>query len=378
MILVPLVCSVGALASGQETTASIPASQPTQGVSQGTPAGETIPWEQMSVEELLGRAGQYLRAQRLREALIVLTLVRQKDPQNLEAKVLMGEVAEAQGDMNAARKLYLEVLAAESSHFRANLNMGKAWVRARHWHQAQGYLERAALVAPTPRLSAQVQANLAVVYQGIHEREEAMKAANKAAADDPDNVEARQVLIGLHLAREDYDQAMINAERLVAAAARVAQREPSDLRALQELSEAYDIQIQVLRSYQQTLYEVGADARYTDRLLPGQQRRAAETLRKIIDVLLLRAQLVHTLSYHTILKLAEKRAEYAPDDMDALMQYGLLLRDTAQTDQAIEVFRSVLERDPANAQAQRQLEALGATAATRPAAEGAGEGQGGP
>jgi len=332
----------------------------------------------MSIGELLGRAEQLLAAGRLREVLVVLSLVRQKDSQNLEAKVLTGKVAEAQGDMNTARTLYLEVLAAESTHFWANLNMGKAWVRARHWHQAKRYLERAALVAPTSKLAAEVQANLAIVYQGTHEREQAIEAARKAVADDPDNLQARQVLVGLHLGREEYDQAKISAEQLVAAAARTAQRKPSDLVALQELSGAYAVQIQVLRSYQQTLYEMAADGRYTDRLLPGQQRRAAETLRQITDLMLLQTQLAHTLSYHRILQLAEKRVEYAPNDVDALMQYGVLLRETMHTDRAIEVLQSVLERDPTHVEARRQLEALGATPASRPAAEGTGSEQPGP
>jgi len=378
MIVVPLACLAAAPASGQEIPASAPTTQPAQEVPAGTPADEPTSWEQMSVEELLGRAKQLLAARRGREARIVLSLVRQKDPGNLEAKVVAGEIAETQGDMNAARKLYLEVLAAESSHFRANLNMGKAWIRARHWHQAKRYLERAAVVAPTTKLSAEVQANLAVVYQGTYEREEALKAAKKAVADDPDNLDARQVLVGLCLGREEYDQAIIHAKQMVAAAGRTAQREPSDLLALQELSGTYTVQIQVLRSYQQTLYEMGADQRYTDRLLPGQQRRAAETLRQIIELVLRQMELARELSYHNILPLAEKRVEYAPNDVDALMQYGLLLRNTAHNERAIEVFRSVLERDPVNAEARRQLEALGAAPASRPAAEGTGSEQPGP
>jgi len=164
----------------------------------------------------------------------------------------------------------------------------------------------------------------------------------------------------------------------VAAAARTVQRRPSDLQALQELSGTYTVQIQVLRSYQQTLYEMAADQQYTDRLLPGQQRSAAETLRQIIELVLRQTELARELSYHSILPLAEKRVEYAPNDVDALMQYGLLLRNTARTDRAIEVFQSVLTRDPTNAEAQRQLEVLGATPASRPAAEGTGSEQPGP
>jgi len=378
MIVVPLACLAVAPASGQGIPASAPTSQPAQEVLTGTPAEEPISWEQMSIEELLGRAEQLLAARQAREALIVLGLVKQKDPGNLEAKVVAGKVAEAQGDMNTARKLYLEVLAAESSHFGANLGMGKAWVRARHWHQAQRYLERAALVAPTLKLSAEVQANLAIVYQGTYEREEAIKAARKAVADDPDNLAARQVLVGLCLGREEYDQAIIHAKQMVAAAARTVQRRPSDLQALQELSGACTVQIQVLRSYQQTLYEMAADQQYTDRLLPGQQRSAAETLRQIIELMLRQTELARELSYHSILPLAEKRVEYAPNDVDALMQYGMLLRNTARADRAIAVFQSVLMRDPTNVEARRQLEELGATPASRPAVEGTGSEQPGP
>ena len=113
-------------------------------------------------------------------------------------------------------------------------------------------------------------------------------------------------------------------------------------------------------------------------LLPGQQRSAAETLRQIIELMLRQTELVRELSYHNILPLAEKRVEYAPNDMDALMQYGLLLRNTAQTDRAIAVFQSVLTRDPTNVEARRQLEELGATPASRPALEGTGSEQPGP
>jgi tetratricopeptide (TPR) repeat protein len=375
MIVVSLACLAVAPASGQETPASAPTSQPAQEVLTGTPAEEPVSWEQMSVEELLRRAEQLLAAGQLRDVLVVLSMVRQKDPQNLEAKVVAAKLAEAQGDMNTARRLYLEVLAAESSHFGANLGMGKAWVRARHWHQARRYLERAALVAPTLELSADVQANLAMAYQGAYEREEAIKAAKKAVADDPDNLQARQVLIGLYLGREEYDQAIIHAQQMVAAATRTAQRRPSDLQALQELSGAYTVQIQVLRSYQQTLYEMAADQRYTDRLLPGQQRNAAETLRQVIELMLRQTELTRELSYHGILPLAEMRVEYAPNDIDALMQYGMLLRNTARTDQAIAVFQSVLTRDASNVEARRQLEELGVTPASRPAVEGTGGAQ---
>jgi tetratricopeptide (TPR) repeat protein len=378
LIVVPLAWLAVVPASGQETPASAPASQPAQETPTGTPGDEAASWEQMTVEELLGRAELFLAAGQAREAALVLTLVRQKDLGNLKAKVLAGEVAETQGDMNTARKLYLEVLAAESSNFRANLNMGKAWVRARHWHQAKRYLERAAAVAPDAKLSAEVQANLAIAYQGTYEREEAMKAARKAVADDPENLDARQVLIALHMGREEYDQAMINAEQLVAAADRTAQREPSNEAALRTLSGTYTIQVEVLKSFQQTLYEVAADGRYTDRLLPGQQRQAAETLRRIIDLTILQTNLTRTLTYHRILELARMRVQYAPNDTHALMQYGLLLLETAYNERAIQVFQAVLEKDPNNAEAQRQLEALGATPASQPALEGTGGEQPGP
>jgi tetratricopeptide (TPR) repeat protein len=356
-------------AIGQVTPPAAPASQPTEQPQADTATTQQADLANMPVEELLVTVRGLLAANRIEDAdFLARYILTERDPANLDARVLQAAIAEVQGNMNRARMLYQEVLAVQTSHFEANFNLGRAWTRSRLWRQAAYYLETAARVAPADQLPA-VRTELAKAYQGLNEPAKAVESVRMALNADPDHFEARQLLVVLHANREEYDQAIANAQLMVNTAAQRVQEAPADVTALRLLQGAYTLQLQVLQRYQTTMYELAANGRPTDQLLPGRQRQAAETLAQIVEIMVLQTDLSRTMAHHEILAFAERLVEYAPNDVEALMRYGLLLRNTKRFDDAILVFESVLANDPDNSQAKQQLEALQALQPEQPAAE---------
>jgi tetratricopeptide (TPR) repeat protein len=320
----------------------------------------------LSIPELLTGAERLRAAQRYDEAIKALSLVLQKDPSNIDALRLMGDIAWDSGNAELARQNWREVLKIQSNDFGANFGLGRLELSSGVGRNALHYLEIAASVAPADR-AAEVLIALARAYDGSRMRDQAIETIRKALTFDSSSFEGWYVLARLRtevaVDDEGFNQALDDAERLLEIVGNELQVNGITRENVQKLQLAYQVKLDALKSSGEILFEPNPDGTVSDRILPGKERQAAATISESVDVLLRLAELRQTLAYFDIVELAEKAVEYDQGtNPSTLLDLGWLQKATGQTNQAIETFRRVLELDPGNEAARRQLGTLQAPA----------------
>lgn len=359
-----------------------PAQQPAQ-----TPAAQTPPVTEparlnpaeMSISALLSGAQQLLELRQYRQAATFLEAVLQRDSKNVEALSMLGDVYFENGDAFTARGYYTEAHKYNSTHFRANLGLGKTYLTddsSGMARQAVGYLEAAERVCP-PERRGEVLALLARAYRGTGDRSTAIETAQRAVREDQDNLMAWSTLVTTRTELNQFDQALVESQTLVDIASRRLQRSPGSQQAATDLSATYETRLWVLQQVQRSLHVPTPAGQYTDEVLPGKEKQAAANLANTIDTVLQQLRLRELLERHRMLALAEQAMKYDPQNPIYAVRLGLMLRSVNQNSRAVQAFKQALTLDPDNAEARRQLAELEAAGfggeAQEPPREGTGE-----
>lgn len=337
----------GAPAVGQETP-------PTEGQ-----ASADKPVMAMSDDELLDLASRYADIGRFAEARAALRIVLGRNDRNLEALQRDGEYAlkTTPSDVQGARLSFLAALKIQPAEFRANYGLAQTWFRTRSWRQAQIYLETAAKTAPSDKV-AELNAMLAQCYRANGLKPEAYAAVEKAIAADPSGRDAREVKIALLTSDRKYDQALIEADALVDLN-RDAVRVAADKReALVRLHGAHNIRLSVLQEMRTIFFQITPAGELTERIVEGREREAAAVVKRVMEDLIVLNDLNRTIQYFTIIAFAEQAVKIAPGDSDAWLKLGMLYRNTYQDQAAANIMARVLQLDPENEAAKRELETL--------------------
>ena len=278
---------------------------------------------------------------------------------NVNVQVLAAEVEEELGNLNDARMMYKEVLKTEDGNFRANLGLGRFYAGSRMWRQAMGYLEKAERVAPTDR-HAEALRLLAICYNGQGRQAEAVSAAQRAVAADPQEFESQQFLVHVRLDAGQYEQAVQDAKTLRQTMAALREQDPSGLVTLQQTMAAADLLQRALTYYHNDFYLRDARGEPTDELAPGNEHAAAEVLRQLSQVAEEMAALRKELSYHDRLVFIEKAVIYQPNDTGYLLELASLNHAIHREDEAIDACQRILaitrptDTDPAKAEQNTQ------------------------
>lgn len=326
------------------------------------------PAADLTIPELLTAARQRRAAGIYNEAISLFNLVLQRDQTNVDALRSLGEMFVELRNADQAQKHWLRVLDIQANDFVANFGLGRLHLASGIARNAMRYLETALSVVPAdpPELEPQVLIALAQAYRGSGYRDKAVETIEKALKLNPHSFEAQYVLVTLRteVATRDrreaaFDQALADAESLV----RIAE---NDLRAngtsparLQTLDAAYQTKLQVLHAFRRILFERNPDGSFSDRILSGREALAAMTISRTVEVMLAQADLRRSMSHFTILELAATAVKYdGGTNPRTLLTLGSLLVATGQWDGAIQTFQKVLELDPGNEAARRQLEGL--------------------
>jgi tetratricopeptide (TPR) repeat protein len=329
---------------------------------------------EMMIPDALAAAERLYKEQRYNAAIEMLNGVLTRDRGNLDALRLLGDVYWDVQDAENARKNWLLVRAVEPSDFGANFGLGRLQLRSGVFRNAKHYLEVADSVAP-PERALEVAIALAKAERGAGDRAKALETISRALALDPENFEAvhTQVMLLAESAQDDegLDRALTEAERLVQIAGKMLEAEGTTLTGVQRLQLAYDTELTVLSSYGQVLFERNPDGSLSQRLLSGKDEIAANTISRTVDIMLRQADLQRTLTYFQILTLAEKAVEYdRGTNPRTLLELGTLQMAVGKLKNAAATLRKVLELDPENKTARRQLESLQAPS---PTSQGSGE-----
>lgn len=332
-----------------------------QSVPAGAAAPTTAPVQapELTVAELLVAAQQLSAAGRLQEAASAFRAVLTRDANNLEAVLGLASVVETGGDTNSARVFYSRALEISATEFRALYGLARYYIRAGYWRQALTYLEKAEPLIPRA-VRGEFKLNMAIVYHELQQRTAARAAAEEAVQLDPENFTALDLLSTIRLNEGEYDESRRLVERMIAVARKLAQADPGNVDAVRRLLSAETSRFNVLSSYVQSLYVRNAAGERTDRLQPGQESAAAKGLAQMIDARVAQVEIQYVLGLHGAIVFAERAVAYAPDDAAAHLQLGRLYLGTSQAARAVAEFQTVLRLDPANADAKRQLDLLGA------------------
>lgn len=334
---------------------------------QSVPVGQAAPAtapaargaDALTVAELLVRGQQQAAAGRYQEAAAAFREVLARDASNLEAILGLGSAAESVGDGNAARTMYSRALEISATEFRALYGLAKYYIRARYWRQALTYLEKAEPLVPQAA-RGEFKLNQAVVYHELQQRTAARAAAEEAARLDPENYTALDLLSSIRLGEGEFDESRRLVERMIAVARKQVQAQPESVDAVRRLLNAEQARYNVLNEYVLSLYVRDASGERTDRLLPGQESAAAKGLAQMIDAAVAQLEVQYALGLHSAIVLGERAAQYGPGDAPLHLQLGRLYLGTSQVARAIAEFQTVLSLEPANADAKRHLDALGA------------------
>jgi tetratricopeptide (TPR) repeat protein len=165
-----------------------------------------------------------------------------------------------------------------------------------------------------------------------------------------------------------YNRAMQNATATVELVKAQLAQQPPTAAGLNELQQAYASQYGVLEAYLLTLGERTAAGQPTGRLLAGREREAAAGLKEMADLRVIQAQVAHTMQYFEVLAHLQQAVQLVPDDPQYWLEYGLVLLQVSHPEKAAQAFKKVLELDPDNAEARRQLDRLNAAPTSSPAA----------
>lgn len=345
-------------------------------MSQEAPPEAQMPMDARALDQMLDNVQQMLDDEvlvgpALEQALEAVRRVLAEDPQNMKAVLvaadllLRGGGAQGAGDFDRARSYFGKVLEFEPSNFRANLGMGRVWMANRHWRQAAKYLETAERIAPK-ELSGEVKQLLASAYAGMGNVSGAVQKAMEATQEDPDNLDALQVLVSIRLevGRRDpreLDPAVADAGRYVKMAAASVEEKPWLHERLIRLEGAYQLELQVLREYQRSLFERDphSPGERRDRLQRGREAEAASALLRLAEKVRRHAVLRAALAEHDALMMIEQAVEYEPEDLQCLEAQASAYMRTQNRERAIEVYQRILELHPNHSGAREQLEALG-------------------
>ncbi len=340
-------------------------------------------------EKALANRGNPQAEALLRETITALAALLQREPGNIEANLLTGEIAMEVNDYDRARTAFKEVLRNEPGNYRANLGTGKIYISNRYWRQAISFLESAEKVAPEASRS-EVKRLLAIANAGAANLEQAIRKADEAVQANPRDLDALQtrVLVRIEAAKLNPDQmtaALKDAEAYLQQALEGVRQKPWDRTTLSRLNAAYQTLVGppsnpgVLQVYHNSLYEATREL-VSDKLKAGKGPEAAAALVRIAEVLRQQSLLALVLQEHDAMMLAERAVaeEYAPTNVKYL-EYLLAsyqqvqeltarlvgpdaAKDATLRDRAVATCRKLIALDPQNEPAGTYLQSVGASA----------------
>ena len=321
-----------------------------------------------AVDQSISAALAWADAQRaegnLDAAVETLQKVLSREPSNIDALRLLGDIAWEQQDAEQARKYWLAVREVQPNDFGANWGLGRLNLAGRaSARSAIYYLEVAERVVPAdePELKSQLLVALSQAYAANQENRKALETARKVLGSDPDNFDACYLSTALRarIARtdDDYDQALSDAERLVEIVRHDLQTTGATEEGVRRLLTAYQMELEVLKATANVLFERNTDGSLTDRLQSGKEQRAAKTISKTVDIMVRQADVQRTLTYYRIVEMAARAVEYDASP-STLMDLGLLQKAVGKNAEAIQTFSRVLAIDPLHKEARRQLDGL--------------------
>ncbi|MCL4792562.1 MAG: tetratricopeptide repeat protein, partial [Gammaproteobacteria bacterium] len=149
--------------------------------------------------DFVAEARQYYEAGNMKAALLQAQNAAQIDPKSADARFLMAEIHEKEGNLREVVSNLLVAVDSAPDHLQAQLKLGTLFFYARSWDEAAKYAEAAAAIAPEDAEVRLLQARLEFQQQRY---EEGMRLLDAVISKDPNNLDAI-VLKVMVIARSD-------------------------------------------------------------------------------------------------------------------------------------------------------------------------------
>lgn len=338
------------------------------------PADDAAPARpQVTEADLLQEAQNRRDNGQLAQARAILRELLKLNDKNLLALVLDGEIALdlLPADLPGAKSSFTAALRIQPSDFRANYGLGRVQYHYSQWRNALLYFENAAKAVPADRV-AELYSRMGNCYAKSGDLQRAFESADRALSASPGELEPHEVYVSLLVRSRNYEKALTAADKLIELATQAVSSAKSKKDALTKLSATYGVKLEVLQKLGEGNFAIGSDGSPTDKPVAGREKTAAQIVRQVADTYILVADLNRTLTHFTTLEFAERAASIDSSNPDNWLLVGMLRRGTYQDEKAAEAFQKVLELDPTNDRARRELESLGAPT-SRPASQPTGE-----
>jgi len=306
------------------------------------PATQTQP---VTIPEMLDLARKAMEAGNYAEAVQYFESVLSADSANLEALLGAGEaylrmnrLPQAFDRFNLARKI-------APDDWRAQFGLGTVCLQQNYFKMAASLLEKAERLAP-PDQRKDIYHNLALAYRGLYRRNDAIAAAKRALAADPQDWQGMQLLATLYSDAGQYDEAITQIRSGISTLQAALAKDPGNRDLLEQLGQFWSLMVDVL----QRKVQANPDARTYLAMADA-----------VEQIGLINLQLM----YHQALARAERAVELAPDDPDALVAKARFLYLIGKTSDAREVLQKALKIKPDHAGAR---DLLGKIRSLKPAA----------
>lgn len=312
---------------------------------------------EMPVPELLAKARVECEAKNYNFAKILLDEILRRDETHLEALTLAGESALESGDGETARERFLRVIDIQPNDFRANYGLGELYLQIGLMHQSLGYLLKAQPVVP-PDKRVEHLVKLAQAYRGTNNPLEAAATIRQALELDPNKKGAIATLVGLLIQQRRFDEALPQADKLIELTMAELREDPGVRANVEELYQAYDAKLTVLRAMHQRQYRLNPDGSASSELLPGEGPRAAKLLDEVVTLLIFQSEIRTVIDHFGMITFVEQAIDYDPGNVSLRMRAAQLYELTSQLAKAAAAYQEVIDLAPDNTDAASRLALL--------------------
>src|SRR5680860_509744 len=164
-------------------------------------------------EALYHLATRFMQAQDFDQAQFMLTQLTEHHPQQTDAWLLLGRIAERQNQPSQALHAYQQVIQANAEHSEAHYNLGFLYQQQGNLPKAIEHFQRVSELNPQ---DAEAFLNLGVLFAGNHQFVEAEQAYQAGIALQPDSLEGHFNLGAFYeFHKKDLPQARIHYQKYI-------------------------------------------------------------------------------------------------------------------------------------------------------------------
>lgn len=310
------------------------------------------------------------------EAVKRFAQVYSSDPTNVEAMLQIGEISMLRNDTINGREYFARVIRIEGKNFRANRGMGEFYLLTRYFRQAVPFLEVAVEAAPADRLG-ETYRMLAAGYYETRYFDKALVTINKAYELMPNNALVADYRTRVLLTMVKLEEARVAASDLIEITRRAVAGKAHDKELVKQHMRAFDLKVDVLTAFHNSLHLKNAKNEVTDQPLPGKEQEIAKVLNEIVETRVGQLPIINTLALLDVVPLAQKAIQYSGGNPDYMWTLAKICVEARLFGDAMGLLEKILQVDPQNqkarealAQLQAEVQAMQAGAAQQPSGAG--------